>query len=1001
MAKPSLFSIDDDLTDQGYEGVAAQVLNFKLRSTVGVRSAQLQVWDANAFNPELGDILENPPRSSPSAPALTLSNGTATGQAVDFSPLSGEITCTLPSGVTASWLVRCVINGGQRVVNGVVVRDPNLIHERMVVIRSGAGLRQLVATETRQQSDHGVAQWAEEVLAALGSVATSSAGDWKPSVRVATTASLPAYNRVGNVITGTANGTVPSATTDSTATQAGDRVLLLHGAAPEDNGIYDVSQAGVAGGGGSPFIWTRAEDADSSAKVTPGMRVPVEEGTINAARVFKLITIGAIVLNTTGLSFSRENDLPNGTTVDQIAKWDGSGWIAGALNLAAAAAVSGILALANGGTGGTPGAGQVVGSSGWTATPTVTSVTHGASADAGSVLSSTALTWGKSVAAPGLLQAARDSDAAPQALTFAPQAPFATATGTNRVPGSFVVALAAPTNGGTTEGRLSVTRGGAQVASIGPLDSAPTSFGAVWLTPAAPTTSNFVLAASTTNTTVNTPTTLTLAIGNNAYFQLNTSQISVYSPTLAWGAAVATPTVTQTTPGSDVATNILTIQSQSAWASATGTNRNGAHLDLKAGTKASGGTDGQVRIYSGSGWLGAQISYGQVSLYGSTEIDFFMGGTFRTLLDGSAWRLKNGCHLRWDNENTAPEIAHSGHTTDSAPGNLTLKPQAPWASATGANRTPGSLLVDLSAPTGGSTTEGFFTVRRASVTHWLAGAYPSAPSSYSVLYGGPGVSQSGNNYTLLVTSTSTWLNTPDVAGTLNLLNGNSSRIAITTALVTFVPPTLAWAMGVVSPTFTQSTPTSDVATNDLTIQAQSPWASATTNNKGGKLWLRGGNAGTGEGNAPGSVWIGAGATTVASFEAAQVSLYAIYLEFRHDAASPEIRQQARQSDLATYNLLIQAQSAYSGATTNKDGGHVVIKGGARYTSGTDGGVQLKGGDGTTVFQIDMAGGARIGFYGATPAAKPTVTGSRGGNAALASLLTALSGQGLLTDSSSA
>jgi parallel beta-helix repeat protein len=42
----------------------------------------------------------------------------------------------------------------------------------------------------------------------------------------------------------------------------------------------------------------------------------------------------------------------------------------------------------------------------------------------------------------------------------------------------------------------------------------------------------------------------------------------------------------------------------------------------------------------------------------------------------------------------------------------------------------------------------------------------------------------------------------------------------------------------------------------------------------------------------------------------------------------------------------------------------------------------------------------VGFYGATPAAKPTVTGSRGGNAALASLLTQLAGLGLITDSSS-
>ena len=40
----------------------------------------------------------------------------------------------------------------------------------------------------------------------------------------------------------------------------------------------------------------------------------------------------------------------------------------------------------------------------------------------------------------------------------------------------------------------------------------------------------------------------------------------------------------------------------------------------------------------------------------------------------------------------------------------------------------------------------------------------------------------------------------------------------------------------------------------------------------------------------------------------------------------------------------------------------------------------------------------LSFYGAAPAAKPTVTGSKGGNAALASLLTALATLGLITDS---
>lgn len=46
-------------------------------------------------------------------------------------------------------------------------------------------------------------------------------------------------------------------------------------------------------------------------------------------------------------------------------------------------------------------------------------------------------------------------------------------------------------------------------------------------------------------------------------------------------------------------------------------------------------------------------------------------------------------------------------------------------------------------------------------------------------------------------------------------------------------------------------------------------------------------------------------------------------------------------------------------------------------------------------------GTTLGFYGAAAVAKPTVTGSRGGNAALASLLTALASMGLITDSTTA
>jgi hypothetical protein len=46
-------------------------------------------------------------------------------------------------------------------------------------------------------------------------------------------------------------------------------------------------------------------------------------------------------------------------------------------------------------------------------------------------------------------------------------------------------------------------------------------------------------------------------------------------------------------------------------------------------------------------------------------------------------------------------------------------------------------------------------------------------------------------------------------------------------------------------------------------------------------------------------------------------------------------------------------------------------------------------------------GTSAGFFGAAAVARPTVTGSRGGNAALASLLTALDALGLITDSTTA
>ena len=55
---------------------------------------------------------------------------------------------------------------------------------------------------------------------------------------------------------------------------------------------------------------------------------------------------------------------------------------------------------------------------------------------------------------------------------------------------------------------------------------------------------------------------------------------------------------------------------------------------------------------------------------------------------------------------------------------------------------------------------------------------------------------------------------------------------------------------------------------------------------------------------------------------------------------------------------------------------------------------------TTGTKIGTSTSQKLGFFDATPIVQPTVTGSRGGNAALASLLTQLAALGLITDSSS-
>ncbi|WP_239007556.1 phage tail protein [Pseudomonas granadensis] len=102
--------------------------------------------------------------------------------------------------------------------------------------------------------------------------------DGKQSVRAAAT---------GNVVL---NG---AQQIDGVAVIAGDRVLLPSQTLAKDNGLWIVANGD----------WQRATDANSSAKVTPGLTVMVEEGTANGDSLWHLTTNAPITLGTTALTF--------------------------------------------------------------------------------------------------------------------------------------------------------------------------------------------------------------------------------------------------------------------------------------------------------------------------------------------------------------------------------------------------------------------------------------------------------------------------------------------------------------------------------------------------------------------------------------------------------------------------------------------------------------------------------------------------------------------------
>ena len=177
--------------------------------------------------------------------------------------------------------------------------------------------------------------------ATKGYVDASQQGlDVKESVKAATT---------GNI---TLSGTQ---TVDGVSLSVGDRVLVKNQSTGSENGLYVVASGS----------WSRAADADADSEVTAGLFTFVEEGTVNGDAGFSLTTNGSITVGSTALSFSQFSGAGNITGGDGIQK-SGSelsidakangGLVIESSELAVdlgASSITGTLAIADGGTGGT------------------------------------------------------------------------------------------------------------------------------------------------------------------------------------------------------------------------------------------------------------------------------------------------------------------------------------------------------------------------------------------------------------------------------------------------------------------------------------------------------------------------------------------------------------------------------------------------------------------------------------------------------------------------
>ena len=255
---------------------------------------------------------------------------------------------------------------------------------------------------------------------------------------------------------------------------------------------------------------------------------------------------------------------------------------------------------------------------------------------------------------------------------------------------------------------------------------------------------------------------------------------------------------------------------------------------------------------------------------------------------------------------SSPTLNQNTQTSDIGTHNLTIAPQAPFATATGANRTPGSLVVALADPTNGGTGTPFLKITQGASAWMYAGKYTGG-APYGAIYLGQNITPSSVNFAFLGDgSTVSWLNAPS-GGQVNLGVNSVVQVGVTTSLITLAPPTMQWAIGVTTPKLNQADQTANSTAGQLfTVAAQNATGTTST---GGGLTLASGTGTT----AAGTLLLKAGATTRFTADATGIGFY----------TTAGVAQQTRAGQLtgafgSTGTAIVDAGAAYSQTNCNNN-----------------------------------------------------------------------------------